>query len=84
VRQVGAVRVAISGGDRRAARLRILLSTNGRDWTVAKQTMTSGEVRGYETVSFAPRPARWVRIQCYGTTTGPVNRIAEVEVYPAL
>ncbi len=45
--------------------------------------MTSGEAKGFETFSFSRRPARWVRLQCYGTTTGSINRIAEIEVYPA-
>lgn len=82
-REVGAVRVAIARGDRRAAKLRILVSADGRRWRLARQSMTSGEVMGYETFCFAPRQARWVRLQCDGTTAGPVNRIAEVEVYPA-
>jgi len=83
LREVGAVRVAIAGGDRRAAKLRILVSANGRSWRLARQTMTSGEAKGFETFSFSRRPARWVRLQCYGTTTGSINRIAEIEVYPA-
>jgi hypothetical protein len=82
-RVVGAVRVAIARGDRRAAKLRILVSADGRTWRPARRSMTSGESSGYEVFSFAPRQARWVRLQCDGTTAGPVNRIAEVEVYPA-
>ena len=83
-RVVGAVRVAIARGDRRAAKLRILLSADGKRWQLAKQSMTSGETTGYEVFSFAPRQARWVRLSCDGTTAGPVNRIADVEVYPEL
>ena len=82
--EVGAVRVALFRGDDRAARLRISVSNDGRQWHFIRQTMTSGETAGYETLDFAPRTARWVRLQCAGTTRGPVNRIAEVEVYPAL
>lgn len=83
-RVVGAVRVAIARGDRRAAKLRILVSADGKRWRLAKLLMTSGESKGYEAFSFAPRQARWVRLSCDGTTAGPVNRIAEVEVYPEL
>jgi len=83
-REVGAVRVALYRGDDRAAVLRILVSTDGRRWRLARQTMTSGETAGYETLSFSPKEARWVRVECSGTTRGRVNRIAEVGVYPAL
>ena len=82
--EVGAVRIALAGGATRAAVLRIALSRDGRHWRSVLQTMTSGDVDGFETLALAPAEARWVRIRCDGTTRGPVNRIAEVEVYPAL
>ncbi len=82
--RVGAVRVALRGGDTRAAVLRIFVSMDGRHWRRAAQTMTSGEWAGFETLVIAPRTARWVRLECSGTTRGVVNRIAEVEVYPQL
>jgi len=82
--QVGAVRVALYRGRDRAAALRILVSADGRHWRLARRTMTSGEAGGYETLTFAPRAARWVRIECSGTTRDSINRICEVEVYPAL
>ena len=81
--EVGAVRIALRRGDDRAAVLRVLVSMDGRHWRLAKQTMTSGEWAGSETLDFAPRTARWVRLECRGTTLGPANRVAEVEVYPA-
>ena len=81
--EVGAVRVALRRGDERAAVLRILVSMDGRHWRLAEQTMTSGEWAGFETLDFAPRAARWVRLECRGTTLGSANRIADVEVYPA-
>ncbi len=80
--RVGAVRVALRGGDTRAAVLRISVSMDGRHWRRAAQTMTSGEWAGFETLVIAPRTARWLRLECGGTTRGVVNRIAEVEVYP--
>ena len=46
--------------------------------------MTGGETAGYETLDFPPVPARWVRLSCSGTTTGVVNRLAEVRVLPPL
>ncbi|MCX6372420.1 MAG: discoidin domain-containing protein [Actinobacteria bacterium] len=82
--EVGAVRVALYRGDDCAARLRISVSSDGRRWHFVRQTMTSGETASYETLDFAPHTARWVRLQCAGTTRGSVGRIAEVEVYPAL
>jgi hypothetical protein len=81
---VGAVRVALGGASPRAAVLRISLSTDGLHWRRALQTVTCGEPGSYETLDFTPAQARWVRILCDGTTAGPVARIAEVEVYPAL
>ncbi len=82
--EVGGVRVALCRGDTRAARLRIWVSSDGKHWRLARQTMTGGETAGFETLDFAPRTARWVRLQCSGTTAGSVNRIAEAKVYPAL
>jgi unsaturated chondroitin disaccharide hydrolase len=83
-REVGAIRVALFRGGDRAARLKVLVSGDGRRWRLAGQTMTSGEWGSFETLEFAPRRARWVRVSCNGTTRGPLCRISEVEVYPAL
>jgi unsaturated chondroitin disaccharide hydrolase len=82
--EVGAVRVALAGGDRRAAVLRVLVSDNGVRWRSVLRTVTSGETAAYETLDFAPVRARWVRLSCRGTTTGAINRIAEVRVLPPL
>ncbi len=82
--KVGAVRVALTRGDTRAAVLSLLVSQDGVRWRRVRRTMTSGETAGYETLDFAPVRARWVRLSCSGTTLGPVNRLAEVEVYPGL
>ena len=81
---VGAVRVALTGGDRRAAVLRVFVSRDGLRWRSVLRTVTCGETRGYETLDFAPAAARWVRVSCSGTTTGVVNRLAEVRVLPPL
>lgn len=83
-REVGAVRVALAHGGDRAALLRILVSEDGRHWRQVKRSLTSGEWAGFETLEFAPRAARWVRVSCDGTTRGSLCRISEVEVYPAL
>ena len=83
-RSVGAVRVALAGGDRRAAVLRVFVSDDGRSWTPVLRTETSGETAGFETLDFPSTPAHWVRITCDGTTTGPVNRISETQVLPPL
>ena len=80
--EVAAVRVALAGGDRRAALLRVSVSQDGVRWRRVLRTVTSGETAGLETLDFAPRRARWVRVSCDGTTAGPVNRMAEVRVLP--
>ncbi len=82
--EVGAVRVALAGGDHRAAVLRVSVSDDGAHWRRVLRTVTSGETAGFETLDFAPVQARWVRVSCSGTTTGVVNRLAEVRVLPAL
>jgi unsaturated chondroitin disaccharide hydrolase len=84
VSDVGGVRVAIGSGDRRAAVLRVSVSTDGITWTPVLRTMTSGETAGFETLDFDATPALWVRVTCDGTTTGPVNRISELQVLPSL
>jgi unsaturated chondroitin disaccharide hydrolase len=80
--EVGAVRVALAAGDRRAAVLSVSVSQDGVRWRRVLRTVTSGETAGFETLDFAPAPARWVRVSCGGTTSGPVNRLAEVRVLP--
>ena len=80
--EVAAVRIALAGGDRRAALLRVSVSQDGVRWRRVLHTMTSGETAGLETLDFAATPARWVRVSCSGTTAGPVNRLAEVRVLP--
>jgi len=84
IREVGAVRVDLIRGADRAAPLRILVSGDGRHWRLVKRSLTSGEWAGFETLDFAPRAARWVRVSCNGTTRGSLCRIAEIEVCPAL
>jgi len=83
-REVAAVRVALAGGDRRAALLRVSVSEDGVRWRRVLRTVTSGETAGFETLDFAATRARWVRVSCSGTTTGVVNRLAEVRVLPPL
>lgn len=84
VSEVGAVRVAVAGGDRRAAVLRVAVSEDGRHWSTVARSVTSGETAGFETLDFGATPARWVRLICGGTTTGAVNRISELRVLPPL
>lgn len=82
--EVGAVRVALAGGDRRAALLHVSVSEDGVRWRRVLRAVTGGETAGYETLDFAPALARWVRVRCAGTTTGVINRLAEVRVLPPL
>jgi len=82
-REAGALRIAVRHGDARAARLRVMTSTDRRHWRAGVTTMTSGETAGYETLGFAPRTARYVRVWCDGTAVGRGDAIAEAEVYAA-
>lgn len=82
-REAGALRIALRHGAARAARLRVVTSTDRRHWRAGVTTMTSGETAGYETLGFAPRTARYVRVWCDGTSVGRGDTIAEAEVYAA-
>jgi len=82
-REAGALRIALRHGAARAARLRVVTSTDRRHWRAGVTTMTSGETAGYETLGFAPRTARYVRVWCDGTSVGRGDAIAEAEVYAA-
>jgi unsaturated chondroitin disaccharide hydrolase len=84
VSEVGAVRVALAGGDRRAALLKVSVSEDGLHWSTVSRAVTSGETAGFETFDFGATPALWVRVACDGTTTGVVNRISELRVLPPL
>jgi unsaturated chondroitin disaccharide hydrolase len=84
VSEVGAVRVALAGGDRRAALLRVAVSADGRRWSTVSRSVTSGQTAGFETFGFRATPALWVRLTCDGTTTGPVTRISGLRVLPPL
>ena len=84
VSEVGAVRIALAGGDRRAAVLKVAVSEDGRHWSTVARAVTSGETAGFETLDFGATPALWVRVSCDGTTTGMVNRISELRVLPPL
>ena len=69
--EVGAVRVALLRGDE-PSRGSAHPGLDGRPALEARprQTMTSGETAGYETLDFAPRAARWGTSLCRGTTLG--------------
>jgi len=78
---VSAVSVAVWRGDSRSAPLRILTSMDGKRYKLVSRTMSSGETAAAETYTFSPRAARYVRIECAGTTAGKGNALTEVRVY---
>lgn len=78
---VNAVAVGVYRGDSRAAPLRILVSVDGKHWKAVSRTISSGETRGLETYTFSARMARYVRIECAGTTAGKSNALTEVRIY---
>jgi unsaturated chondroitin disaccharide hydrolase len=84
VSQVGGVRIALAGGDRRAALVRVAVSEDGLRWSSVARAMTSGETAGFETLDFGATPALWVRVTLDGTTTGAANRVSELRVLPPL
>jgi unsaturated chondroitin disaccharide hydrolase len=79
-RAVSAVRIAVRTGSGGAARLRILTSTSDGAWRLAVRTLTSGETQAFETYEFAPREARWVRLEWIGSARGSADLIREMVV----
>jgi unsaturated chondroitin disaccharide hydrolase len=78
---VAALRLALSRGDTRSARLRVVTSTDRRHWRTAVTTMSSGQTSGFETFAFVSRLARYVRLYVDGTSAGRANAVAAAEVY---
>ena len=59
----------------------ILLSEDGRNYKKVYAGETSGTTLEEEIFKFTPTNARYIRIQCNGTSVGNWNSITECSIY---
>jgi unsaturated chondroitin disaccharide hydrolase len=77
---VSAVSLAVRNGASRSAGFKIYTSNDRRHWKLVSSARSSAETADAETYGFAPRSARYVRVQCSGTSRSRTNGIAEAAV----
>lgn len=78
---IGSIRIAWQSGEARVASFAIeVAGEDDLSWTPVWQGQSSGTTAGLETTTFGSVTARYVRIVCFGTSTGQWNSITEVEI----
>lgn len=77
VRSVG---LAVRSGRTRSAPFKIYRSSDRRHWRLAARVVSGGETASVETYTLRPVSARYVRVECSGTSRGRALGIAEVAV----
>jgi dihydroxyacetone kinase DhaKLM complex PTS-EIIA-like component DhaM len=78
---VNEVAIAWLKGDQRKSSFAIDVSVDGKAWNEVFSGDSSGATNDYETYSFSPVAARYVRIMGYGNSENLWNSINETEVY---
>ena len=78
--QISGARIAWYRGDERTTAFRILVSTDGSSFTEVFSGTSSGRTRDFETYTFAPQTARFVRIAANGNSDNPWNSISEIQI----
>jgi hypothetical protein len=81
---VNEVAIAWLKGDQRKSSFAIDVSVDGKTWNEVFSGDSSGATNDYETYSFSPVAARYVRIMGYGNSENLWNSINETEVYGSL
>lgn len=77
---VAGVKIAWHRGDERTIDFRVQLSTDGRSFNEAYSGRSSGRTRDFETFSFSPAKARYVRVASNGNSDNAWNSISEIQV----
>jgi poly(beta-D-mannuronate) lyase len=78
---VSGVRVAFYNGNVRSSTFDVLVSTDGVNWTTAASGLvSSGTSLALETFTFAPRPAKHVRLVGHGNSVNLWNSYTEVAI----
>lgn len=78
--QVGGVRIAWHRGDERTVDFQVLVSADGQRFSKAFSGTSSGRTRDFETYTFSPRTARYLRVASSGSSMNNWNSISEIEV----
>jgi len=78
--QIAGTRIAWHRGNERTIAFRVLVSTDGSSFAEAYSGRSSGRTSDFETYTFAPRSARYVRIASNGNSDNPWNSISEIQV----
>ena len=81
VSTVNEVSIAWARGNARQAFFTIEVSIDGDSWKEVWDGESSGTTTDFESYTFAPTPARYVRIVGHGNSSNNWNNIAETKVY---
>ncbi len=81
VSTVNTVAIAWLKGDQRKASFTVETSTDGKSWDAVLSGESSGATNDFESYTFSPVSARYVRIVGHGNSVNQWNTIVETEVY---
>ncbi len=79
--EVGQVRIAWIYGDQRVYKFKIELSADGKEFSEVFAGASGGRTNDFESYSFAPAAARFVRITGFGSNANDFTNIAELMVH---
>lgn len=79
-REVVAVDLSFTQGDRRNAFFRLEASVDGATWTKLFEGSSAGKTAGFERIRVSPTAARWIRFAGYGNSVNEWNSLNEVRV----
>lgn len=80
VQPVYGVALALWQGNARMTELNIEISEDGETYTSIFEGMSNGTTEDYEVFPAYGKNARYIRVQCFGTTVGTWNSILEIAV----
>lgn len=81
---IDTILISTMGGDRRQLIMNIEMSDDGKNWKMVYDGKTSGRTEKLESVSFDKTSARYIRLNCFGTTEETSNWQSINEFIPAL
>ena len=81
VKRVDGVSVAFMSGDARKANIKLEVSVDGKQYTTVFEGLTSGTTSEMEAYLTGGVDARYVRLNCYGTTAGSWNSVTEAAIF---
>lgn len=81
IKELAMVGVGFYKGNQRTTTFEIMVSENGKDWQVIHNGDSTGQTNDVENYNFVGTKARYIRLNCYGTSEGTWNSITEFDVY---